>query len=167
LQDAASEEVLILNKRNIEIALQASRGLYPEWVYEVGFNPGLRSGFRFFLIHLERMSEHYIVLNSVLVAGVKSHLSSTLLQQMADVANVNAELTANLIDKLQGKPVDLRDDLSADTVALDAELARFLPGGLDLISVTEEYIQIAEAVRDLKDARLLLMQLLLSLPEKR
>ena len=50
LKQTDSSSKLDEAKIKIEYALQAAS--YPSWVYEMGFNPGLRAGLRFFLVHL-------------------------------------------------------------------------------------------------------------------
>jgi len=97
---------------------------------------------------------------------VQNHLTTEVQERMADVAKTNGTLLHSLAKKLKGQLVDeLKMDLMTDINALEAALAKELPGGLELLSFTHEYAQVAMFARDLKDTRMILMQLILSLPE--
>jgi hypothetical protein len=150
----------------MELALQSSGKLYPEWVFETGYNPGLRSGYRYFLINLERISELLFSLDYLLGTGIKANLSNEMRICFADVVQLNSELIQTLAKKLNGETVEYSSaNYIEDIDRLENEMQSQLPVGLELLSFTQENIQIVNVARDLKDMRTLLMQLLLSLPE--
>lgn len=149
----------------IVLSLQVSGGMYPEWVYEAGFNPGLRAGYRFFLVNTERVSEVIFSIDSLIESGIKDHMTPAMWGKVAEVAAVNSKLIISLREKLNGKVAEQADmDLMSDVDALEKEAGMHLPGGLDLLGFTQEYAQMTTLVRDLKDIRKLLLQLLLSVP---
>jgi hypothetical protein len=149
----------------LEQTLRTRPGTYPEWVYEVGFNPGLRSGFRFFLINVERLIEIIFSMN-YLVAG---EIDDKRLQEIADYISVaterNVELITLLISFFQKKEIyAMTNDFTNDILDLDSALNRVVPGGLALLDTVPDYMLLIALVRCIKDMRCLLLQLVTALP---
>ena len=90
--------LLTAKKTKIEAVLAAKQSLYPEWVYEVGFNPGLRSGFRFFLVNLERVIEIFFSMNYLANSGIDTTLLKSFAKYLTDVIEKNNELIHVLIN---------------------------------------------------------------------
>lgn len=145
--------------------LQDSNTSYPEWIYEPGFNPGLRSGYRFFLINLERICELMVSLNYYIKMGVKNNCSDEMLSQINVVVNETITLIDALMDKLSGR-TDLRVDANFvhDIERLEELAQDKFPGRLDVLHYQEERVQLVAFIRDLKDMRNLLLQLALAVP---
>jgi hypothetical protein len=160
-------ELLVNKKWQIEVALSNRQGMYPEWVYEVGFNPGLRSGYRFFLISLERVTEIFFSLTYLMGRGVDTALLSDFSADMTNVMQKNEALLQTLISYLTGnkiKNASFTEDFTSDMTALEKTLNQFIPGSLELLDISPDYMILTALVRDLKDLRELLLQLVLALP---
>ncbi len=158
-------------ERKIFQSFLAASSPYPEWVYRSGFNPGLRSGFRHFLIQLEHAADlccsiaYWFSSNGSLVE--KGDLMSALRQSL----KINIELLAGLSRTMHHhaektpRPVnDSNVDFVSDVTALEEELRRLVPGSLELLDMSQEYVQMTALVRDVKDLREVLLLLVNALP---
>lgn len=146
---------------------QMRYSLYPEWVYEVGFNPGLRVGYRFFLINLERISE---VVSSL---GYRMQLLKDNDALLRIASSLRTVVLRNnlLLQQLEtyfslGEFGDAKEDFTSDMAALDVDLQQVLPAQLGLMDIYPDNISIAMIVRDIKDMRQLLLQLVLAATTK-
>lgn len=152
-------------RESIELTLQSSGKLYPEWIFEPGYNPGLRSGYRYFMINIERISELVFSMDYLISANIKLHMPQQMRAYFGEAIKHNGDLLRILSSKLNGQDVDYSSaDYIEDINLLEAELKRELPGGLELLNYTQESLQTINFARDIKDMRTLLMQMLLSLP---
>lgn len=144
-------------KRNLENALIFPP--YPTWVYESGFNPGLRGGFRFFLVHLEQIIDLYFILP--LYDGKNQQLPDAFLV----VLDNNSQLIGMLVDYFMTNkivPTDL--DFTTDIKALEDAIKDLIPASSEMLDLSPEYLQLSALIHALKDARKQLLQLLMSLP---
>ncbi|VVC76788.1 hypothetical protein AQUSIP_21150 [Aquicella siphonis] len=166
LLDADSDEAqLARQKLDVERALQISHGIYPEWVYEVGFNRGLRSGFRFFLIQLERITEVLFSLEFIVRRGVDGGLVSSFSESVREVMRKNDELIDVLIAYfLHHKIAVSSADFSGDVADLEKALQRSAAFNLELLEISPGHLAAASLVRDVRDLRELLLQLAMALP---
>ena len=158
----------LTNKKNeIESVLQAYSSDYPEWVYEVGFNPGLRSGFRFFLIQLERVIECYFSMHYLVSTFDLGELTEGMLDEVVNSIQNNRELLSVLIFYLDKKEL-LKSDANYidDIKALESALGNTLPYHIDLLEISSQSLSLLAFVRDIKDSRDLLLQLVMSLPNE-
>jgi hypothetical protein len=161
LSSNQSQEV-IDQKNQVEITL---KDRYPEWVYEIGFNRGLRSGFRFFLIHIERVIEIYFSLNYLVLRRLDALLLSEMDQALAAAMQKNQELFEILIRYFrENKLNEIKSDFTSDIIELEAALNRLVPNNLELLAVTPNNLLLTALVRDMRDLRELLLQLVKSLP---
>lgn len=143
----------------VEKAFASQQSSYPNWVYETGFNPGLRASWRFMLIHIERLSELYFSLNYLLSQNTMK------LQAVPLAMQKNAELLAILIHYFETKQYQKTEsDYTSDITELEIELKQHVPAHLDLIDMMPEYLTLTAVVRDIKDIRNVLLQLVLALP---
>jgi hypothetical protein len=160
--DESSE--LYLEKRvEIENALQTQQGSYPEWVYEVGFNQGLRSGLRFFLINLERVSEIFFSLDYLVSRGA-APLVHDLQAEIKVVLQKNQELLSILIEYFNNKKFKKIDsDFTSDMANLEKVLQGMMPNDIEALTISPDFLVITAFVRDLRDLRKLLLQLVAAL----
>lgn len=150
-------------KQIVELTLQSQPGMYPEWVYEVGFNRGLRSGFRFFLVNLERVVELYFSMNYLLARQVDplGEVNDHLVQALKK----NNELLEILIHYFQkNKLLETQSDFTSDMIELEKALSQFVPNNLELLAITPNNLLLTALVRDMRDLRGLLLQLVKALP---
>ena len=159
-------------KLDMERVLQIQQGLYPEWVYEVGFNPGLRAGFRFFLINLERITDIFFSMH-YLVSRHAEHIFlpkedqglQALRHAMAHCMQKNEELLVILMGYFKDNQLkDIQSDFTSDMTELENMLRLVVPVTLELLDISPDYVTLTALVRDIKDMRKLLLQLVMSLP---
>jgi hypothetical protein len=137
---------------------------YPEWVYEIGFNPGLRSGFRFFLVNLDRIAEILLSLGYLIRQG-EPDLLREISVSMSDTMNNNEELLNILLTYFtKGKLEETSSDYTGDITALEQALQRSVPDSIELLDIQPGYINVTAIVRDVKDLRAILLQLIIALP---
>lgn len=151
---------------SIENVLQA-QDRYPEWVYEFGFNPGLRASFRYFLLNLERIIELYIAVGYLF----RSEQLRVQLQEVANevslVLKKNTELLAVIKHFFIAREfAPLQDDFTSDMVALEEAARQVVPANIDLLDMSPNYLLLASFVRDVRDIRQLLLQLILTFAKK-
>ncbi|SRR5579883_1098977 len=136
---------------------------YPEWVYEVGFNPGLRSGFRFFLLHLDWIAEISCSINYLLPLCEKTEAFQAVSEKIATVMQKNDELLDILLEYFESNTLKgIHSDFTSDMAALEQAVRHILPGRLELLDISPDYVRLAALVRDMKDIRQLLLQLVMS-----
>lgn len=152
-------------KSQVEIILQAQQETYPEWVYEVGFNPGLRAGFRYFLVHIERIMEILFSLHYLILQPFDRTTTQALLMQLATTMEKNQELLVILLEYFQYKKITpFTTDFTSDIAQLERALQAIVPDNLEFMDISEHSLTLAALVRDSKDLRELLLQLVTALP---
>lgn len=143
----------------------AKSNAYPEWVYDVGFNRLLRSGFRYYLIVIDRIIE---ILNSIELLSYECkeyELVTDYGLLLAEVMDQNQYLVAVVSEFIELKKVsDLSQDFVSDINSLELTLQSLIPAGLDLIELTPQFIKTTALVRDMRDLRDLLLKLVVALP---
>ena len=142
-------------------ALLFQQNMYPEWVYEAGFNPGLRASWRFFLVNIERVTEICFSLNYLMKQGRDFH---TLLDPMSALQK-NAELIdilTHYFEKNEFKKTD--SDYTSDMESLEADLQKIVPRHIEAIDLAPEFLILTAIVRDIRDMRGILLQLVKGLP---
>lgn len=147
----------------VENILGSRESMYPEWVYEIGFNPGLRAGYRYFLLHIERMCEISFSLNYLSHRAISSDHISTLRENILQVLRTNEDLLQLLVEYFSSNTwrVDVEDDFTSDMRALEQVFAEQVPQQVELLDIAPDNIIVAGVVRDLKDMRTILLQLIL------
>lgn len=139
----------------------------PEWVYEVGFNPGLRSGFRFFLVHLGRLAEIFSSMRYLASQPMDQEILHKMGGDMTHSMQKNRELIAILMDYFANKKVVTPpSDFTSDIAQLEKTLQGLLPDNLEFLEISPQYMTLTAYVRDIKDMRQLLLQLVMSLAIK-
>lgn len=150
----------------VEEELSAYQSVYPVWVYEVGFNPGFRAGFRFFLINLERIIEILFSLNNLFTQPISAELWQYLQTPAQLAMQKNSELLQQLKNYFVTHDIpDLPSDLINDIKTLEKKLRTLVPGDLALLDILPDYVILVAIVRDIKDIRQALLQLLMALPK--
>lgn len=164
LLDSDSNDV-VEKRIKLENILQAHGGIYPGWVYEVGFNRGLRSGYRFFLVNVERISEIYFSMDFLISRKIDSSLISNLYSDIENAMQKNQELISMLIEYFNhNKMTGSESDFTTDIKALEKALHRVVPDNIEALDVSPGYLMITAFVREMRDLRGLLLQLVMALP---
>jgi len=155
----------------LERSLLNQHGRYPESVFTIGFNPGLRAGFRSFLINVDRMTGLLFSITSVSDAERDSQFSQSiqfLSQAITTAMKNNQTIIQSLADLSNRKKSDIQEvDYINDIVTLEAKLKELIPDNIELIDLSPNYVRLAILVRDIRDLRQVLLQLLSSLTSAR
>lgn len=161
---APKPEPNLLHAKSIAVEKILEQRAYPTWAYEVGFNPGLRAGFRFFLLHLERLIEGLFALRVWVQQPV--HLQDEALRvAIHESLQKNEELCAALWHYFANHTYPaFTHDLTTDIESLEKCLQQLVPPKLALLEVSADYVTLTALVRQIKDNRRLLIQLLDTLP---
>ncbi len=150
---------------DLSLLLKRQAG-YPEWVFEVGFNPGLRGGFRFFLVNLDRVTELFMSIDYHV-----SQASPALLQQISVSMNDAVKKNQELLEIMQKYFAENHlqqsaSDYTSDIVELEKRLNSIVPANIELLDISADNLYLTAIVRDIKDLRGILLQLITSLPSK-
>lgn len=153
-------------KKRLEGSLVSKKGMYPEWIYRSGYNPGLRSGHRFYLIQLERAIELLFAIEFMLGnEGLLRSMPSDELAAMVSVMQGNEDLIDHLTGYFSGQPSRLSDnDFMTDIKNLDVILQERAPGTIELLDIAPDYVYSILLGRNVKDLRQSLFNLISSLP---
>lgn len=158
--------------QNVEIYLPSlmppdvlQQNIYPEWAYEVGFNPGLRAGFRFFLLNIEYINEILFSIHFILSRELYNLLTADNVALITVTLQNNLALLSTLIQYFKTNALQMiESDFTSDIKALEEQLQRILPN-LELLDLEPQNIAIAMLARDVKDLRKILLQLVMALPK--
>lgn len=165
MTNEVNQETLSNAKLNISALFERQEGMYPEWVYDVGFNRGLRSGFRFFLIHLEKVTEIIISINFILKRGLDPSLLQSIAEPLATFMKKNDELFEILITYFQERRLsEIHSNFTSDMDELEEAVKKIIPRNVEALEVAPHYLHLAEWMRDMRDLRGVLLQLAMALP---
>lgn len=161
-QGENNHDLLAVKKIALEKSMLFQYSRYPSWVYETGFNPGLRSSWRYFLVNLERVVEIYFALDLLAMRSVDVSLLGA---QIALVMKKNEALLDMLLQYVnQQKIADIDADFSQDLAELENAFKQVVPNQIEFLDVSPNAIILATVVRDMRDLRGLLLQLVMALP---
>ncbi len=158
-------EHLLEKKIALEKLLLSGWKIYPEWIYQRGFNPGLRAGFRFFLVHVDQIIELLIVNDEQLrreQPPIAKHLQAKMVQAMEG----NHQLLMLLMNYFEHKKLsETQTDFAEDINNLEQELWQILPNNLELLDLSPHFLLLIALVRNIKDIRNGLLKLISALPK--
>ncbi|MFZ2315225.1 MAG: hypothetical protein WAW86_06170 [Gammaproteobacteria bacterium] len=161
----ANKEISLDVNRDSIVANLINKHVYPEWVFDVGFNPGLRAGFRFFLIKLDQVVETIFSINYLIHRKIAAELMQHLRGNLIETIARNNELVLALVNFFKnGTYIDTNENFTTDMTALEENMQKRIPNDLEALGISPDYIAVTSLVRDIKDMRELLLQLILSLP---
>lgn len=151
-------------KAIIEQSFNPSLG-YPEWAFALGFNPGLRAGFRYFLLQLERLQEIITVMHLFAANATNHHALKELEPQLNTTLRLNQQLMSDLMGRLNGEAeLHHSENFTDDIIALEASFQQIEPAQLALLDSSADSLKLAGLIKAMKDLRQLLFDLLISVP---
>lgn len=161
-------QVLLQDKQDSKILMQSlieKISGYPEWVFKIGFNPGLRAGYRFFLIQLEHVSELYFSMDYYVNYRLPNELLIAIQGPLATVQKSNKKLLLTIVNQFQNKPpLDENENYIDDMTVLTDAVKRIIPSDLSLLDVSPDSVSLAAFMQDMTDLRRVLLQLVAALP---
>src|SRR5262249_47033043 len=123
---------------------------------------------RYFLIHLEKVTELFFSMQYLAFKQIDPLLLNNLKEPMGLVVSKNQELLEYLILYFENKKyTESTSDFTRDMTDLESALQRILPGHFELMELSPDYIRLTTLVKDLKDIRELLLQLVMTIPQDR
>jgi hypothetical protein len=154
-------EVSALHKREAIERIWANRAAFlPVWVFETGFNPALKPGQYFFVVHLGQLTEILFALHHLARHEFPVDLLDSFSKTLRDSTGRSQELLANLCTLLAGKKLSFSEtDFIADLPMLDESFQAQIKLSLELLDISRDYVYLAAFMRYLKDLRLQLLQL--------
>lgn len=132
----------------------------PNWVYERGFNNALQTGYRFFLVKVEAISDVLLSMHHLaryqydkeLIAKIRP----TLLQYVEHVNQFFISIMTVLeLKVLTEEPGDLEKEM----FELHKQLFNIVPPNLELLDMRRDYVYLTAFIYDLKELRKLLLKL--------
>lgn len=150
---------LLPAREAVENALQSQQSGYPEWVYDVGFKPGLREGMRYFLLNIERIAELLCSLDYLMAQPVDAETRHRLASSIREVTDQNSALLRAMIAWFERSPAaPSAANYTSDIESLQTALNEIVPNQLALLDLSPEYVILTALVRDYSDLRALLLQ---------
>ena len=164
---AHPHQAALLKEKKIDIqkTLIEKKGHYPEWVYAIGFNPGLRAGYRYFLIQIEKACEICFALHFLISDCSRKNMTIPFLDEMNHVLVKNSMLCLTLINHFNENPYpkfSTDSDFKQDILMLEEALQHAVPYSVEWLDLAPSTLPLVAIVRDLKDLREILLQLILS-----
>jgi uncharacterized membrane protein YccC len=147
-------------RMRVERVLQVQEAFFPDWVYDAGFNPTLQAGHRHFLIKVEQLGQVLFAMHQV----ARHAVDPTLLREFEQpieryVQQVKAVLmlfVARLNLQAIAEPVaDFADDLET----LEKTYREFIQVPLELLDTSQDYIDLAALITDLRDLQKMVMKI--------
>lgn len=152
--------------KHIETIMLSQQNQYPEWVFENGFNRNLRAGFRYVLVQLEYITEGFISLDYHLRQPLDKDLLADVSKELAEVAEKNAHLLQVLREYFaKSQFEDKHENFTHDITSLQNAMHAVLPGSVDLLDMSQDYVTLSAIARNLIDMRELLVRLIAGLPQ--
>lgn len=133
---------------------------FPVWVFEAGFNPALKPGQYYFVVHLGQVTEILFALHHFARHAFPPDLIGEFTPIIRDSAERSQELLSNIALLLEGKKLPLsQTDFVSDLPALEECFQSKIKLSLELLDLSRDYVYLAAFIRYLKDLRLQLLQL--------
>lgn len=169
LQGKGQAELLAEKKRQLQKALTLKSGMYPEWVFGSGFNPGLRAGTRSFLIKLDRVVELLFAMECLMHKQTHSfyqYMTNPSFPIM-EVMQKNEELIAIIESYFKAeKQIEPEGNFTSDITMLENGLHQIVPNSIELLDISPDYLQLTALVRSVKDMRQVLLAMISALPSR-
>lgn len=165
LQSGEADLALGKARADIERVLSSSMNEYPEWVFEPGFNRNFRSSFRYVLIQLDRVAEIFFSLDYYVRQPTDPELLAAVAPQMVMVLEKNAELLEVIRSFFLGERMTMHAvNYTSDITDIHNVMRNVLPGGVELLDVVPDYLNLAALSRGVIDMREILLQMAAGLP---
>lgn len=143
--------------------LMLDRSSYPEWVFETGFNPGLRAGQRFFLLNIETIADIIASLEMNCMQYDRNH--KEIDQHFVAALKTNKQLLQVIKDFCLSETYILpKHDFKQDIQALQEFLQKKLPANLESLTHHKDALVCVAIARSIKDMRETLFALVMALP---
>ncbi len=138
---------------------------YPEWVFETGFNRNLRASFRYVLVQIDRITEAFFSLDYHARQPIAPEFLEEVAPHLAIIVGKNRELLHIMHSFFTGDAIlQTNENFTSDISGIYNSLRNVLPGSVELLDVSPDYVNLAALARDVIDIREILLQILAGLP---
>lgn len=141
----------------------AQYSLLPFWALQPGFNPRLRKSHHYFLSNSIQLTETLFSLDALSTLVVDPAMLEIFRIPLEKYTKNTHELFKVLLAKLENKSnIDIQfvsEDFMTEIVELENIFKEKVSPSLEALSLTKEYIDLADFIRDLKAIRLILIRL--------
>lgn len=152
-------------KSQIETEISAWCHRYPEWVFNTGFNPGLRIGYRYFLIKVDQIIEVLFSLSYWFAKPIEADSMNQIRDAITKVLKTNLDLLNVISHYINDKPLPTSAANYLDDIQeLESASATLLPQAIELLDLNSDGLVISAIFKDLKELRQLSIQLIAALP---
>ena len=160
LQEAEAAKYAQSKRAAVELIWANKDDYFPVWVFEAGFNPALKAGQYYFVVHLGQISEILFAMHHF----ARHPFERALLQDFVVPLNVavagTQDLLENVLVLLSGKKLTRSNpNFIDDILALEEQFRSTFHLSLEMLDLSRDYIYLAAFIRYLKDLRLQLLQL--------
>jgi hypothetical protein len=166
LKQQSAVATLSTKKIALQSYLASSFTIYPEWVFHVGFNYGLRASFRFFLLRVEQLSELCFAMDFYLQQWQKLSQEmpdDEMVMALATALDHNAALLSIVANYFDGKLLtDHTGDYQTDIATLETAYHNHAPHDHEALLLSPLYLTFGQLLQQVKDMRQVLLQLLLA-----
>lgn len=153
------------SKNDLIQIINAMTTMYPDWIYDVGFNPGLREGFRSFLLSLEQAADLLFAIEYEVTNKLNMPLATDLASAMQTAMRGNMYLISALINYFNNRNIsDDKSNYEDDVREMEKILQNHVPASIELLDVASQSFVMTAIVRHIKDLRSVLIKLIISLP---
>jgi uncharacterized membrane protein YccC len=147
-------------KMRVEHVLQVHQEFFPDWVYDEGFNPALQQGHRHFLIKIEQLGQVLFAMHQI----ARHDIDMTLLEEFREPIQHYMEQTENLIAlfvaRLNLQKIDNPvSDYAEEIAILEKTYRKVIQVPLELLDTSQDFIDIAALIHDLKDIQRILIKI--------
>lgn len=133
---------------------------FPVWVFEPGYNPALRAGQYYFVIHLGQATEILFAMSHLARHDFAAEYLAAMTEPIAACMAGTQALFIHLIGLLKGgKLILTQEDYIEDVVALEESFRKSTPISLEFIDLSRDHLCLVGFIRYLKDLRRQLLQL--------
>jgi hypothetical protein len=135
-------------------ALEAQLIKLPDWVYARGFDSGLQTSYRYFLIKLEQISEMLFAMHQIARIEYDAALIEKLRVPLQLCAIKITQFFDSIADVFELKKVTEEiEDFGDDIVTLEKHFNEAVPLSLDVLDIKRDYVALTEFIYYLKDLR--------------
>jgi|GEM_PF-3239642 len=160
LREDQAETETQLTRQALEQRWANKEDYFPVWVYEAGFNPALKAGQYYFVVHLGQITEILFAMHHFARYEFPQDLLNPFVQSLYDCTQHSQELMTNIMSLLEGKKLAFsKTDFIGDIHSLEEHFRSAVPLSLELLDISRDYVYLAAFIRYLKDLRLQLLQL--------
>lgn len=159
-QPDAEKSIEIANEKRILVETTV-QNQFPEWVFEYGFNIQLRQGHRHFLITLERINQILFSMHHAARYVFETRTRHMLGGLLRDCTSKATQMFMAVVSTLELKNLkEGIEDFDQDIDQLEQTFQTSVAPSIELLDFSDEYMNLAAFIYDLKDLRKTLLKLL-------